>query len=67
MRFFRYNNYQDEKRPMQKALKVRLRDILNVDLMAGAELIAGEKGMDNVITSVNVMEVTDIVDWVRSG
>lgn len=52
---------------MQKALKVRLRDILNVDLMAGAELIAGEKGMDNVITSVNVMEVPDIVDWVRSG
>jgi len=52
---------------MLKALKVRLRDILNVDLLAGAEVIAGETGMDNVITSVNVMEVPDIVDWVRSG
>ncbi len=52
---------------MLKALKVRLRDILNVDLLAGAEVIAGETGMDNEITSVNVMEVPDIVDWVRSG
>ncbi|MEL7626475.1 MAG: PucR family transcriptional regulator ligand-binding domain-containing protein [Anaerolineaceae bacterium] len=58
---------QDEKRPMQKALKVRLRDILNIELLAGAEIIAGETGMDNVITSVNVMEVPDILDWVRSG
>ena len=52
---------------MLKALKVRLRDILNVDLLAGAEVIAGKTGMDNVITSVNVMEVPDIVDWVRPG
>ncbi len=52
---------------MLKALKVRLRDILNVDLLAGAEVIAGESGMGNVITSVNVMEVPDIVDWVRPG
>ena len=52
---------------MLKAFKVRLRDILNVDLLAGAEVIAGETGMDNVITSVNVMEVPDIVDWVRPG
>ena len=52
---------------MLKALKVRLRDILNVDLLAGAEVMAGESGMDHVITSVNVMEVPDIVDWVRPG
>jgi hypothetical protein len=36
---------------MLKAFKVRLRDILNIDLLAGAEVIAGEMGMDNVITS----------------
>jgi len=52
---------------MLKALKVRLRDILSVDLLAGAEVLAGETGMDNEITSVNVMEVPDIVDWVRPG
>jgi len=64
---FEYNIHQDEERPMQKALKVRLRDILNVDLLASAEVLAGESGMDNEITSVNVMEVPDIVDWVRPG
>jgi len=52
---------------MQKALKVRLRDILNIELLAGVEVIAGESGMDKVITSVNVMEVPDIIDWVRPG
>lgn len=51
---------------MLKALKVRLRDILNVDLLAGAEVIAGEAGMDCVITSVNVIRC-HIVDWVRPG
>ena len=64
---FRYNNEQDERRLMQKALKVRLRDILNIELLAGVEVIAGESGMDKVITSVNVMEVPDIIDWVRPG
>ena len=52
---------------MLNALKVRLRDILKVDLLAGAEVIAGEAGMNNEIASVNVMEVPDIVDWVRPG
>jgi len=52
---------------MLEALKVRLRDILKVDLLAGAEVIAGAAGMDNEIASVNVMEVPDIVDWVRPG
>ena len=52
---------------MLKALKVRLRDILKVDLLAGAEVLAGGSGMDHVITSVNVMEVPDIADWVRPG
>lgn len=52
---------------MLKALKVRLCDILNVKLLAGAEVIAGAEGLDNEISSVNVMEVPDIVDWVRPG
>ncbi|NLW72385.1 MAG: PucR family transcriptional regulator [Chloroflexi bacterium] len=52
---------------MQKNLKIRLQDILNVDLLAGAEVLAGSAGMDHEITSVNVMEVPDIIDWVRPG
>lgn len=52
---------------MLKALKVRLGDILKLDLLTGAEVIAGDSGLNNEITSVNVMEVPDIVDWVRPG
>ena len=52
---------------MQKNLTVRLQDILNIDLLVGAEVLAGSAGMSNEITSVNVMEVPDIVDWVRPG
>lgn len=51
----------------QKNLSVRLQDILTIDLMAGAEVLAGSSGMNHEITSVNVMEVPDIVDWVRPG
>ncbi|MBE0636238.1 PucR family transcriptional regulator ligand-binding domain-containing protein, partial [Candidatus Bipolaricaulota bacterium] len=32
-----------------------------------ARIIAGERGLDNVIRSVNVMEVPDIVNWVKPG
>lgn len=52
---------------MLKSLKVCLCDILNVNLLAGAEVIAGAEGLNSEITSVNVMEVPDIVDWVRPG
>lgn len=52
---------------MQKRFKVRLHEILSLELLQGAEPLAGKAGLDNVITSVNVMEVPDIVDWVRPG
>ncbi|URN95923.1 MAG: PucR family transcriptional regulator ligand-binding domain-containing protein [Candidatus Pristimantibacillus lignocellulolyticus] len=32
-----------------------------------AILLGGHTGLDNVITRVNVMEVPDVVDWVRAG
>ncbi len=52
---------------MQKMLKVRLRDILGIELLADAEILAGHAGLDNEITSVNVWEVPDIAEWVRRG
>jgi len=51
----------------QKQLTIQLRDILQVDLLQGAEVLAGHKGLSNSIVSVNVMEVPDIIDWVRPG
>lgn len=32
-----------------------------------AKVVAGERGLDNVIQSVNVMEVPNILDWVHPG
>ncbi|MEW6217422.1 MAG: PucR family transcriptional regulator ligand-binding domain-containing protein [Candidatus Bipolaricaulota bacterium] len=32
-----------------------------------AKVVAGEQGLDNVIQSVNVMEVPNILDWVHPG
>lgn len=52
---------------MPKKLRVQLKEILSISLMADAEILAGMNGIENEITSVNVMEVPDIVDWVRPG
>lgn len=51
----------------QKQLTIQLRDILQVDLLQGAEVLAGHRGLSNSIVSVNVMEVPDIIEWVRPG
>lgn len=40
--------------------------ILLKDLL-GAKVLAGEGGLDQRITQINVMEVPDIVDWVHVG
>ncbi len=32
-----------------------------------ARVVAGAEGLDNLVSSVNVMEVPDIVDWVHPG
>lgn len=52
---------------MQKKISVRLNEILNIDLLADAEILAGGSGLGNKITSVNVWEVPDIAEWVRPG
>ena len=52
---------------MPKKLRVQLKEILSISLMGDAEILAGKNGIENEITSVNVMEVPDIIDWVRPG
>ena len=56
MTSFVYNAQQDEELHMQKALKVRLREIHNLDLQAGMGLIAGELGMYKADTSFNMLK-----------
>ncbi|UHA61378.1 PucR family transcriptional regulator ligand-binding domain-containing protein [Metabacillus litoralis] len=42
-------------------------DVLLIPHFSESVVLAGAKGMQNNITRVNVMEVPDVVDWVRPG
>ena len=38
-----------------------------VEPLRKSKVLAGERGLDNPVQSVNVMEVPDILEWVRPG
>ena len=44
-----------------------VRDLLQIPHFKEARLLGGDAGLDNIVSRVNVMEVPDVVDWVRSG
>jgi purine catabolism regulator len=46
---------------------VTVREILTLTVMSGAQVIAGEAGLDRQVTGVNVMEVPDIEAFVKRG
>jgi PucR family transcriptional regulator, purine catabolism regulatory protein len=49
-------------------MQLTVREALTLtDPLRKARIVAGASGLDNVIRSVNVMEVPDIVNWVRPG
>ncbi|WP_329083889.1 MULTISPECIES: PucR family transcriptional regulator [unclassified Streptosporangium] len=44
---------------------VAVGEVLGVSTLAGARLIAGERGLDRVVQRLNVMEVPDVLAWVK--
>jgi len=44
---------------------VAVGDVLGLPQLAQSRLVAGRAGLDRVVRSVNVMEVPDILDWVK--
>ncbi len=44
-----------------------MRELLHLESMKNAKLLAGEKGLNRRIIKLNVMEVPDILNWVESG
>ena len=44
---------------------VPVREVLALDCMRGTTVLAGSDGLDRVVRGVNVMEVPDVVDWVK--
>lgn len=48
-------------------MQLTISEALSMEPLNRAKLLAGEGGLDNVITSVNVMEVPDILDYINEG
>ncbi len=46
-------------------MKFTVKEMLEMPALKGAELVAGARGLDRVITSVNFMEVPDIAKYIR--
>lgn len=44
---------------------VPVREVLAAPILAGATVLAGASGLDRVVARVNVMEVPDILPWVK--
>lgn len=42
-----------------------VRDVLALPALSGAQVLGGRAGLDRVVRTVNVMEVPDILQWVR--
>ncbi len=47
------------------ALGLRVREVLGAASLAGARVLAGASGLDRVVQRLNVMEVPDILPWVK--
>lgn len=52
---------------MQNKIGVSVEEILNLDILKGSQVLGGRLGLDRPVTTVNVMEVPDIVDWLKPG
>ena len=56
---------QQDQAPADLAAGVTVREVLAMPAMTGARLLAGGSGLDRVVQRLNVMEVPDILPWVK--
>src|SRR5437868_129150 len=47
--------------------QLTVRDALTINGLQNVRVLAGSAGLDRTITCVNIMEVPDILQWVRGG
>ncbi len=52
---------------MMHEVGVTVEEVLGLAQFLGSKVLGGSQGLGRVITNVNVMEVPDILDWVREG
>lgn len=48
-------------------MEITVADALSCQTLKGAKVLAGKKGLNNLISAVTVGEVPDIADWLRGG
>jgi purine catabolism regulator len=53
------------ERAPHPALGLRVHEVLGAATLAGARVLAGASGLDRVVQRLNVMEVPDILPWVK--
>lgn len=46
---------------------ISVKELLELEIMEGAKVIAGSSGTNRVIAKLNIMEVPDIINWVSKG
>ena len=49
---------------MQSTIGVSVKEFMEIDIMKGAKILSGHKGLGRRMAKMNVMEVPDIADWV---
>ncbi|HMA59251.1 MAG TPA: PucR family transcriptional regulator ligand-binding domain-containing protein [Halanaerobiales bacterium] len=52
---------------MKELIGITMADALKLEKMKEVEILAGKDGLERHITKVNIMEVPDILDWVKEG
>ena len=52
---------------MHRYSGITVSELLKLESMKGAKVLAGKSGLNRRITKLNVMEVPDIINWVEEG
>ena len=52
---------------MHRYSGITIKELLGLESMKGAKVLAGEDGLCRMVTKINVMEVPDIINWVEEG
>ena len=52
---------------MQTKVGVRISEVMEIDFFEKATVLCGHGGLSNYISKVNVMEVPDIINWLKPG
>lgn len=46
---------------------LHVRDVLGFDAMEGAKILAGESGLDRILTGALIVEVPEVSQWIQGG